>query len=190
MGFFNRKKTVTAEQLGLDLALYAFEVTNQSYEDISQILGEDVNFGELLLFHHWGAQVQIGHLKLDEPITTRVLASMITEFMEEAMGATETEIKAARRHKSRAARMWEDPDAGVAVAHEKTKAHYAESSFWFGVFLSLSCPSFASGDLTEREARAGAHDDVANAAAGVLTLIVVGPQPLRVVTAHWGRGYC
>ena len=32
----------------------------------------------------------------------------------------------------------------------------------------------------------GAHDDVANAVAGVLTLIVVGPQPLRMVTARWG----
>ncbi len=32
----------------------------------------------------------------------------------------------------------------------------------------------------------GAHDDVANAVAGVLTLIVVGPQPLRLVAARWG----
>ena len=32
----------------------------------------------------------------------------------------------------------------------------------------------------------GAHDDVTNAVAGVLTLIVGGPQPLRVMTAKWG----
>ena len=32
----------------------------------------------------------------------------------------------------------------------------------------------------------GSHDDVANAAAGALTLITTGPRPVRVVEARWG----
>ena len=32
----------------------------------------------------------------------------------------------------------------------------------------------------------GSHDDVANAAAGALTLTTLGPRPVRVVEARWG----
>ncbi len=111
MGFFDKKNTVTAEQLGLNLAVYAFEVTNQSYEDISQILGEDVIFPELLLFHHWGAQVQIGHLKLDKSTRDRVLTSMVAAFLAAEAQAIEAALQ-------------ENPDAEVGVTQEGSVEFY------------------------------------------------------------------